>query len=237
MESGMVLNPVYFIGRGEVTMEIERINENTVKFFMSYVDIEERGFTREEVWYNREKSEELFWDMMDEINEEAEFEIEGPLWIQVHAMNNGIEVTVTRAQGNSEQMDQSPFNQHKEPIGMAGFGDSDFASISEMVKNETADEVNIEEGMFEFKEFEDIISIASKMSPYYAQTKLFAYDNKYYLHVLYDEELMDEESIENMYHVLLEFGKSAMITTHVLEEYGKIVMNHDVFQQVTNYFS
>ena len=35
---------------------------------------------------------------MDEINEEAEFEVEGPLWIQVHAMNNGIEVTVTRAQ-------------------------------------------------------------------------------------------------------------------------------------------
>ena len=31
-------------------MEIERINENTVKFFLSYIDIEERGFTREEVW-------------------------------------------------------------------------------------------------------------------------------------------------------------------------------------------
>ena len=78
-------------------MEIERINENTVKFFLSYMDIEERGFTREEVWYNREKSEELFWDMMDEINDEAEFEAEGPLWIQVHAKKNGIEVTVTRA--------------------------------------------------------------------------------------------------------------------------------------------
>ena len=56
-------------------MEIERINENTVKFFLSYKDIEDRGFTREAVWYNRDKSEELFWEMMDEINEQSEFEV------------------------------------------------------------------------------------------------------------------------------------------------------------------
>ncbi len=42
-------------------MEIERINEHTVKFYMSYGDIEDRGFDREEIWYNRERSEELFW--------------------------------------------------------------------------------------------------------------------------------------------------------------------------------
>ena len=91
-------------------MEIERINENTVKFFLSYMDIEERGFTREEVWYNRDKSEELFWEMMDEINDEAEFEVEGPLWIQVHAMSGGIEVTVTRAQVSEDgEPTESPF--------------------------------------------------------------------------------------------------------------------------------
>ena len=47
-------------------MEIERINEHTVKFYISYHDIEERGFDREEIWYNRDRSEELFWEMMDE---------------------------------------------------------------------------------------------------------------------------------------------------------------------------
>lgn len=63
-------------------MDIERINENTLKLFISYHDIEERGFTKDEVWYNREKSEELFWSMMDEINDEEYFEVEGPLWIK-----------------------------------------------------------------------------------------------------------------------------------------------------------
>ncbi|HEY9582407.1 MAG TPA: adaptor protein MecA, partial [Savagea sp.] len=31
-------------------MDIERINENTLKLFISYTDIEERGFTKDEIW-------------------------------------------------------------------------------------------------------------------------------------------------------------------------------------------
>ncbi len=79
-------------------MEIERINENTVKFYISYGDIEDRGFDREEIWYNRERSEELFWEMMDEVHQEEDFGIEGPLWIQVQALDKGLEILVTRAQ-------------------------------------------------------------------------------------------------------------------------------------------
>ncbi len=110
-------------------MEIERINENTVKFFLSYMDIEERGFTREEVWYNREKSEELFWDMMDEINDEAEFEVEGPLWIQVHAKKNGIEVTVTRANTADGQISESPFGSDDQHDVFHEIGGGSFQSM------------------------------------------------------------------------------------------------------------
>src|SRR3954466_8963215 len=83
-------------------MEIERINENTVKFYISYGDIEERGFDREEIWYNRERSEELFWEMMDEVHDEEEFLVEGPLWIQVQALDKGLEILVTKAQLNKD---------------------------------------------------------------------------------------------------------------------------------------
>ena len=41
-------------------LDIERINDHTMKFFITYIDIEDRGFNREEIWYDRERSEELF---------------------------------------------------------------------------------------------------------------------------------------------------------------------------------
>jgi len=88
-------------------LEIERINENTVKFYISYVDIESRGFEREEIWYNRERSEQLFWQMMDEVNYKEDFPVEGPLWIQVQALEKGLEIIVTKAQISNEHSFES----------------------------------------------------------------------------------------------------------------------------------
>lgn len=218
-------------------MEIERINENTVKFFLSYMDIEERGFTREEVWYNRDKSEELFWEMMDEVNDEAEFEAEGPLWIQVHAMSGGIEVTVTRAQlsEDGEPMD-SPFGvddprklfQHH---GEMFENDGDAASAMNRGAFEWSD------NMFVFNEFDDLIPLAARASGYAAKTSLFSYEDKYYLYVEYDDETIEDARKSDLYSVLSEFGAPSNMTIHRLEEYGKLVMDADVFSTIQTYFS
>lgn len=36
-------------------MRIERINESTIKFYLTYHDIEERGFRQDDLWMNRRK--------------------------------------------------------------------------------------------------------------------------------------------------------------------------------------
>ena len=36
--------------------------------------------------------------MMDEVHHEEDFLVEGPLWIQVQALDKGLEVLVTKAQ-------------------------------------------------------------------------------------------------------------------------------------------
>jgi len=216
-------------------MEIERINENTVKFFLSYIDIEERGFTREEVWYNRDKSEELFWDMMDEINEEAEFEVEGPLWIQVHAMNNGIEVTVTRALTGDGDPSESPFEQD-DPRKMFQHANGVFDSDEE-VAPEGGVPVWIDNSFY-FGDFEEVIRLSGRLASfeYEAKTSLYFVDDMYYLYVAYDEEEMDEQQKTDMFSILSEFGTQSNMTIHRLEEYGKVIMESDVFTQIRKYF-
>lgn len=217
-------------------MEIERINENTVKFFLSYNDIEERGFTREEVWYNRDKSEELFWEMMDEINEEAEFEVDGPLWIQVHAMNKGIEVTVTRAQTSEDgELEESPFSgdDSKKPFrpNIEVIDDSDEnATIGPGGTMEWL------ENTFYFKEFEDVIMLSSRVKEYNVTTSLYSLDNTFYLHVLYDAPDMDDMQKTDLYSVITEFGTASNMTIHRLEEYGNVIMESDVFTQTDSFF-
>lgn len=216
-------------------MEIERINDNTVKFYLSYIDIEERGFTREEVWYNRDKSEELFWEMMDEINDETEFEVEGPLWIQVHAMNNGIEVTVTRAQASDNDesdahfgMDDARKNFEPDP--------SMFAN-SEQLMNELNDEPVVwTSDMFVFEEFENLIPLSNIIPPYAVESSLYSFENKFYLYVIYDESKMDDDDKSDFCSLISEYGSLSQVTIHRLNEYGKVIMESDVLDTVKKYF-
>ncbi len=218
-------------------MEIERINENTVKFFLSYMDIEERGFTREEVWYNRDKSEELFWEMMDEVNDEAEFEAEGPLWIQVHAMSGGIEVTVTRAQlsEDGEPLD-SPFGVD-DPRKLFQHHDELFENDEDSTSAMDRGAFEWNDNMFVFNEFDDLIPLAVRAADYEVKTSLYSYEDKYYIYLEYDDEVMKNARKSDLYSVLSEFGEPSNMTIHRIREYGTLIMDEDVFSKIQAYFS
>lgn len=222
-------------------MEIERINENTVKFYISYGDIEERGFDREEIWYNRERSEELFWEMMDEIHQEEEFSVEGPLWIQVQALEKGLEVLVTKAQLSKDG------HKFELPISDAKFKeipvDENIEDILDHHFNPRHDSDNsdIYEGDVEFvlafTDFEDCIALAKRPGIDELPTKLYSFENKYYLYVEFPEDEFDEEQIDDKLSILLEFTHETPLTVHRIEEYGKLVIGENVFPTLREYFA
>jgi adapter protein MecA 1/2 len=222
-------------------MEIERINDDTVKFYISYIDIEERGFDREEIWYSRERSEELFWEMMDEVHQEEEFMLEGPLWIQVQALEKGLEVLVTRAQLSKDgQKLELPISEDKLkdlPV------DEKIESLLDQhfqARQEESNAFQFEDGILEFvtkfEDFDDLIALSNRQGLDGLTTKLFAYQNKYYLYMEFSEEEIEEEEIDDILSILLEYSEESPLTVHVLEEYGKVVMESDVFETVNKYF-
>lgn len=223
-------------------MEIERINENTVKFYISYLDIEERGFEREEIWYNRERSEELFWEMMDEIHQEEEFSVEGPLWIQVQALEKGLEVLVTRAQLSKDgqkfelpvpdgKLKDIPVDERIEELL-----DHHFNPRDDQEDDDSSYEDNLE-FLLTFQDFEDVIALSKCHGIDEVQTKLFAFENKYYLYVFFDEEQFDEDEIDDKLSILLEYAYESNLTIHRVEEYGRLVIEDNVFQVLREHFS
>jgi len=220
-------------------LEIERINDNTVKFYISYGDIEERGFDRDEIWYNREKSEELFWEMMDEVHQEEEFMIEGPLWIQVQALDKGLEVLVTKAQVSKdgqkfelpitdERLKDIPVDERIEELL-----DQHFNTRTD--DDDDSYEDNLE-FLIAFRDFEDIISLSNRNILDELSTKLYSFEGKYYLFVEFTEEEFDEEDIDNSLSILLEYGHETALTIHRVEEYGKLIISENVFSEIRRHF-
>jgi adapter protein MecA 1/2 len=223
-------------------MEIERINENTVKFYISYGDIEERGFDREEIWYNRERSEELFWEMMDEVHGEEDFVIEGPLWIQVQALDKGLEVLVTRAQLSKDgQKFELPIPNEK--IKDIPVDDKIEELLDQHFHSNLSDEdeLLLEEETLEFlivfKDFEDVISLSNRSGLDNLVTRLYHFEGKYYLYTEFPEDLYEEDEIDDILSILLEYGYETQLTIHRIQEYGKEIIAKDVFEELRKYFS
>ena len=57
-------------------MRLERLNYNKIKIFLTFDDLSERGLTKEDLWRNAPKVQQLFRDMMQEANKELGFEAE-----------------------------------------------------------------------------------------------------------------------------------------------------------------
>ena len=222
-------------------MEIERINEHTVKFYISYVDIEERGFDRDEIWYNRDRSEELFWEMMDEVHHEEEFTVEGPLWIQVQALDKGLEIMVTKAQLTKDgQRLELPLSDEKLkdlPV------DERIESLLDQhfqVKQPEVEEALEYDAPFDctvvFKDFEDVLALSKRLKAEILTSSLYSLDNKYYLYVEFDDEEFEEENIDDMLSILLEYSEESPVTIHRLKEYGKEIIAENVFPTLQHYF-
>jgi len=227
-------------------MEIERINENTVKFYISYIDIEDRGFEREEIWYDRERSEQLFWQMMDEVNYKEDFNVDGPLWIQVQAMDKGLEITVTKAQFSKNGEDIELPGEHEESVEITVdekienmLGEKFGKSANQIDKEDEDDEDDGNLSLIaQFSNFEDVI----QLSHYFikneneAINKLYAYKDKYFLYVEFPETMSDERQ-EDLISQLFEFGDDSDMTIYFLQEYGKEIFAESALSQVQSYFS
>lgn len=222
-------------------MDIERINDNTFKVYISYIDIEERGFSRDEIWFNKDKSEQLFWEMMDEVHDDDHFEeLDGPLWIQVHAMEKGLEVIVTRTEitkhddrlGSNSDVDDISSKIFKNgvssSIGPHEF--DDFSSYMDELEEMPTDYT------FVFENFDDVIGLAKKLDESDLQTSLYHYEEKYYMHIVFDFDITEFESVLNTLSIVSEFASNSKTTIHIIQEYGKQIIESGVLDELNKHF-
>lgn len=223
-------------------MEIERVNDYTVKFFISYRDIEDRGFNREEIWYDRERGEELFWEMMDEASNEGDFELEGPLWIQVQAFEKGLEIIVTKAKlsqdGSKLELPIVEEEDAEITIEYQAERQANTESNEEVGKKHPLFLLKENSFLVKFNDFEDAIRLAHSINAHDLYSDLYVYDDLYYIYIDFNvnSSIDSDDWKEEIKCHILEYGDKSKLTIHRLQEYGKRLMKNNAFQQLKEYF-
>lgn len=200
---------------GGCCMRVERISSDQFTIYLSFEDLIERGFTKEDLWQDASSVQNLFSDMMYEASTELDFELEGMLLVHVQLMQaQGMHIIVTQ---NKDEIDDS-------------HTDLDYDQIEMKV---TLDESM--EFLFLFKEFEDIIRVASYLSSatiYGGQ--VFYFEGHYYMQ-LNDADLNDR-SKEDIIAIMSEFSYPSIISSYRLKEYGKEIYPSNAVQQIIDTF-
>jgi adapter protein MecA 1/2 len=175
--------------------------------------------------------------MMDEAHEREDISFDGPLWIQVQAFEKGLEVTVTIAKNVMDTEDDSELGSLlRSAIDEARDQQSVLDQLSELDELEAEADAWAPLAM-ETDDFEAIISLSKRAGDTFSDLdlKLYHYQDRYYLWIDFPDE-MEPEDEENALSLLAEYLTFSTQTQPMLEEYGKLILDGDVFAKVRHYF-
>lgn len=196
-------------------MKVEKISPNKFKLTFSDEDLKDFGVDFENLRYNSEDAQELFWNLIERADIEEEF-FKDDAQIVVEAVvtkNDGLTMTVTRMTDPSKKM---PKIRHKKEKAKK------YHDISPLV--------------FSFSEFEDLIQACKYIENVFVGiSRLYKMEGEYYL-------VMDalHESVAVSADIALhEYGEKVVnsdIAEGKLAEYGDLLIKDTAVADISANF-
>lgn len=196
-------------------MRLERLTVDKIKIFLTYDDLQERGLTKEDLWIDGPKVQELFHEMMLFADDELGFRPDGPIAIEVFSLPaQGMVIIVTKSSHDDEDY----------------IDDYDDGFIEMQVTLDESEEI-----FFEFSSFEDVIALSSRLYPFgITGGTLLSLNNKFF--IKFEEEDLIGIDYDTLIALLSEFGNPATITTYRVIEYGKNLMPLEAIYRLYHIF-
>ena len=181
-------------------MRFQKVNEHTVRIFISLSELTERDITMADLSQQSAKTEQLFWELIAQAREEVEFNIDQPFWIQATvAANDEFVITIMK------QEDQLVGINKEKPAPRKPAK----SKVTELV--------------YVFADFEDVLSAVRRL-PESCQlhSGLYLFENEYYL-VL--NRLATGKKRLFAEAVLDEYGEIVSTSGVFLAEHGKTILS------------
>lgn len=213
-------------------MEMEHINENTIRVLIKSEDLAARGITFLDLLGNHNEIENFFYSILEEVDIDEEFKSSEAVTFQVLPKGDGLELFISK---------------NLPPEGMENFDDMSDGStedITDMLKKHVASQLQETESqpelgnrfIFELNSFEAMVQLASEVYLDSVTTNLYQMNDRYYLEVQFMDNDTTDIEVENALAYLMEFANRTQVTSEVLAEYGKIIMEHDALELTRYYF-
>ncbi|WP_137597111.1 adaptor protein MecA [Paucilactobacillus kaifaensis] len=233
-------------------MEMERINENTIRVLIGNDDLTQRGITVLDLLGNHQQIESFFYSILEEVDTEHQFQDNDSVTFQVLPNRNGLELFISK-NGIDEEViaDQTDDDQNLQTDDISDFlkrqleqtdakhSDQRKSAIGADELDEAVNNQELEKSITVIKlsDFENMVQIARVLHLENAISNLYTYRDDYYLEIIFFVDQTTPETIKDELAIAYEYGDKANVTADVLNEHGKKVMDNSALELTRFYFS
>ena len=192
-------------------MKVEKLNENKIKITLDNNDLKSRNIDTHALIYNTPESQDLFWEVMQEVEKKYDFQVdESMIYVEAHMSQSGVfTLIVTR---NQNSIIKRKPKVHEKSIRLK--------------RKEIPENLNAK--LFKFNDFSSLCNfckIADKNG--YGKTSLYLLDSNYYLYI----SLYSGNSILEFADVTQNQDK----TLAKISEYGKTIYKENAIKMMQKY--
>ncbi len=235
-------------------MEMEHINENTIRVLIKNEDLAARGITFLDLLGNQKEIENFFYSILEEVDVDDEFKGSEAVTFQVMPKGDGLELFISK---NASLENIDPYEvygdyyspeeitdwlKNEDPDSYEGFSQEE---IMEWFKNQLPakkekkhDEPVLitKELVFELGSFESMIQLAAEVYLDHVVTNLYLMNGSYYLDVQFLEDGAAKSHLDNQLAVISEFARKSSMTSDYLIEHGELLMEHNALEMTRRHF-
>lgn len=215
-------------------MEMEHINENTIRVLIGNEDLADRGITFLDLLGNHKEVENFFYSILEEVDVEDEFQGSEAVTFQVLPKSDGLELFISKNTAIDESTNFDEFNElNSEEVSNI---------IRKQIENDYGEEPQeftddtVKNLVFVLSDFDALVQLANEVTLESVIANLYYFKGSYYLQTIFLLDELGKNEVENEVAQLLEYAELSAITPETLMEYGSCIMERNALELTKYYF-
>ncbi|WP_027824770.1 adaptor protein MecA [Lactobacillus psittaci] len=208
-------------------MEVNRINENTLRIRLTTAELKERGIGMLDLLGNKSKIQDFLYSVLEEADTSREFVDSQPVAFQVIPNKNGLDLLVAKSKGGADLGDFL----NNEVLSNLKDNNEAEAQVNPEVKSQC---------IFIFNDIDLIADLADMLpSNHQLGSTLYQFNNQFMLLVTdLAPETPDREAIRSqLWAIFLEYGcENNDIKPENLKFSGRCLIQQDALGKISYYF-
>lgn len=214
-------------------MEMEYLNEHTMRVFIGTEDLKDRGITFSDMVGDQEAVENFFLNILEEVDVSNKFQNSDAITFQVLPKKDGIDLYISKANDNIAAIteERAAFQNLMDTVDHMLEDEEELEDVLQSQINE------LDEGaVFSFPKVDDLLNLAADFDSSALKSSLYYHNEAYVLLIeLTDPEFSAEEKTDLLYQ-LAEYGHFEPQRAGFYREYAKPLLGEDALAFLKQHF-